>query len=144
MKASPGQVRQAPAYEFARLGGGEPLYFNAPPEAGAPIIVNLFASWCGPCEAEHPLLLELAARAPGRLFGVLYKDSEANGRAFLDELGDPFDAIGIDTDGQGALDFGLTGVPETFVIDAGGQILLHVDKPLTSEDVARIRALVQD
>ncbi|MEE9380025.1 MAG: redoxin family protein [Hyphomonadaceae bacterium] len=136
-----GQVRVAPGFVFERLGAGEPLVFNPPPE-GEVIIVNLFASWCGPCEAEHPMLLALSEIAPTRLYGVLYKDSEENGRAFLTELGDPFTAVGMDPDGQGALDFGLTGVPETYVVDADGRILLHVTEALTPADVSRIRELV--
>ncbi len=106
------------------------------------MVVNLFASWCAPCRAEHPLLMALGEAAPAQLAGVLYNDDPAAGAAFLDELGDPFAVVGIDPDGQGGLDFGLTGVPETFVISAEGQVIRHFRGPLTRDDAAEIAALV--
>ncbi len=75
--------RHAPDRRFHPLGQGDALNFSTPP-GDAPIVVNLFASWCAPCVAEHPLLVSLSRSAPGRVYGVLYKDSEENGRRFLD------------------------------------------------------------
>ncbi|MEO0981470.1 MAG: redoxin family protein [Pseudomonadota bacterium] len=142
-KPAPGlsDGRDAPTRVFDRLGGGE-ISFNPPPE-GETIVVNLFASWCGPCEAEHPLLTDLSARAPGRVYGVLYDDTVENGRDFLARLGDPFTAIAHDPDGQGGLDFGLTGVPETFVVDAEGRIIRHIRGVLTPETTDELAALVE-
>ncbi len=129
--------RAAPVRDFAQLGTVTTLRFSPPPN-NSPIIVNLFASWCGPCEAEHPLLVELARAHPDQVYGVLYKDSEANGAEFLAKNGNPYTRVALDPDGTGGLDFGLTGVPETFVISRDGEILLHINRPLTRADLAKI------
>jgi cytochrome c biogenesis protein CcmG/thiol:disulfide interchange protein DsbE len=120
--------RAAPDFVFTLQDGGEIAF--APPPGGEPAIVNLFASWCGPCEAEHKYLMELGAAHPGQLYGVLYKDKPEKGEAFLARLGNPFTAVALDPEGKGGLDFGLTGVPETFVISGEGDIILHIDGPL--------------
>lgn len=120
--------RLAPERIFETLSGGQ-ITFNPPP-AQQTVAVNLFASWCGPCEAEHAYLEDIAAERPGQLYGILYKDAAARGKAFLDRLGDPFVEVAKDPAGQGGLDFGLTGVPETFVISPEGDILLHIRGPL--------------
>ncbi|MEM9937517.1 MAG: redoxin family protein [Pseudomonadota bacterium] len=136
-------LRPAPTMMFPRLNGEGALQF-APSETGETVVVNLFASWCGPCRAEHPLLTDLAASFPEQVYGLAYKDRPEDTRQFLRELGDPYADIGKDPDGQGGLDFGLTGVPETFVIDGDGQIVLHVRGPLEADSVQRIsKALAQ-
>jgi cytochrome c biogenesis protein CcmG/thiol:disulfide interchange protein DsbE len=89
---------------------------------GAVTVVNVFASWCGPCRIEHPQLLELAKDERIRVVGINYKDVPANAVRFLDELGNPYAAIGVDAKGRAAIDWGVYGVPETFVVDAGGII----------------------
>lgn len=128
--------REAPDYVFPLMDGTGEINF-APPPGGEAVIVNLFASWCAPCEVEHEFLVELGARHPGRVYGVLYKDSVENGAAFLARLGNPYTAVALDPDGRGGLDFGLTGVPETFVISADGEIILHIsgmlDESLTQK-----------
>tara|TARA_B100000614_G_scaffold185750_1_gene166527 strand:- start:7477 stop:7998 length:522 start_codon:yes stop_codon:yes gene_type:complete len=128
--------RTAPDRAFERLEGGT-LRF-APTPNGRTIAVNLFASWCAPCEAEHPRLTALAEAHPGQVYGVLYKDTPANGRKFLEELGNPYADIVLDPSGQGGLDFGLTGVPETFVISADGEILEHIAGPLDAAAVKQV------
>jgi cytochrome c biogenesis protein CcmG/thiol:disulfide interchange protein DsbE len=85
-------------------------------------VVNVFASWCGPCRLEHPQLLELAGDDRIRLVGINYKDVTANAVRFLDELGNPYAAIGVDDRGRAAIDWGVYGVPETFIVDADGVI----------------------
>lgn len=117
--------RAAPDHVFPLMDGAGEISF-APPPGGEAVIVNLFASWCAPCEIEHKHLVELGQRHPGRVYGILYKDAAENGAAFLDRLGNPYTAIGLDPDGRGGLDFGLTGVPETFVISGDGEIILHI------------------
>lgn len=129
--------REAPERSFARLNGDGDLTFSPPP-GGQTVAVNLFASWCAPCRAEHPRLTELAEAHPGQVYGVLYKDTPENGRQFLEELGNPYADIAIDPDGQGGLDFGLTGVPETFVISSQGEILEHIAGPLDAESAKRV------
>ena len=135
--------RLAPDRVFPRLLGQGELGFSPPP-SGQTIAVNLFASWCAPCRAEHPLLIELAARNEGQVFGLAYKDTREDTLQFLDELGNPYADIGVDTGGQGGLDFGLTGVPETFIIDAGGMIVLHVRGPLDAQMMEDISGLLSE
>ena len=133
--------RAAPVRSFETMGGGSTVSFHQGVR-GEPLVVNLFASWCGPCEVEHPLLMELARTHPDQTFGVLYRDTPENGQQFLSQLGNPYKAVALDEDGQGGLDFGLTGVPETFVVSADGQILEHVRGILTPETLEEIRGLL--
>lgn len=122
--------RPAPAYAMARLGGGEPVTSAA--SMGRPYVINLFASWCAPCRAEHPQLMAL--RASGvEIVGVAYKDRPEDTRRFLDELGEPFSAVALDPDGRFGLELGLVGVPETFVIGPNGAIRAVYRGPLTPE-----------
>lgn len=129
------EMRDAPDRIFETLSGDTINFGNPAPDAR---IVNLFASWCAPCRAEHPHLMALGETYPNQIYGVLYKDSVGNGQAFLDELGNPFRDVAIDSDGQGGLDFGLTGVPETFVLSDDGEIILHIAGPLNDEYVKKI------
>jgi cytochrome c biogenesis protein CcmG/thiol:disulfide interchange protein DsbE len=107
-------------------------------------LVNFWASWCAPCRAEHPMLAELAA-AGLPIIGVNYKDEPADALGFLGELGNPFTRVGADASGRTGLDWGLYGVPETFVIDGEGTILLRHPGPLTREVVEeRLRPAIED
>lgn len=102
----------------------------APGLAGKPVLINFFASWCVPCRAEHPLLMELS-KAPGiALYGIAYKDEPEAAKAFLTELGNPFARVAQDADGRTAIDFGVYGVPETYVIDGQGRIRFRQVGPL--------------
>ncbi len=85
-------------------------------------LVNFWASWCVPCRVENPLMVELAATGTVPIFGINYKDSADGALSFLDDLGDPFTRIGADISGRVAIDWGVYGLPETFVIDADGRI----------------------
>ncbi|MDD9745767.1 MULTISPECIES: DsbE family thiol:disulfide interchange protein [Rhodobacterales] len=85
-------------------------------------IVNVWASWCVPCRVEMPLLNELAAQGEVPIFGINYKDRPEEALGFLDELGDPYTRIGADRNGRVSIDWGVYGLPETFVIDAEGRI----------------------
>ncbi len=134
--------RAAPSIALARLGGGEPVRFDTL-GSEQPVVVNLWASWCTPCVAEHPLLMELSRRHPGRLYGVVFDDSEENARAFLERHGNPFAVIVMDTSGQGALEFGHTGVPETFLISRG-EVVFHLRGQLTDESVTALLQALED
>ncbi len=106
--------------------------------AGRPVLVNLFASWCAPCRIEHPKLMELKARGVV-VIGVAYKDEPVATRAFLEEMGDPFDAVLVDREGRLGLDLGVSGVPETFAVDASGRIRAKQAGPLLDDrDVMRL------
>lgn len=104
---------------------------------GEVVVLNVFASWCAPCRVEHPLLLRLARQEKLHLVGIAYKDRPEDSRRFLSELGDPYRAIGIDRDGRTGIDFGLYGVPETYVIDRAGHIRKRFVGPLTASAVER-------
>lgn len=105
---------------------------------GKPMIVNLFASWCAPCRLEHPQLLKLKAQGIN-VVGVAYKDEPVATRAFLDELGDPFGLVLVDREGRAGLDLGVSGVPESFAVDAYGVIVAKSSGPvLTDEDLQRL------
>ncbi|MCZ0810659.1 MAG: DsbE family thiol:disulfide interchange protein [Pseudomonadota bacterium] len=93
-------------------------------------LVNYWASWCAPCRVEHPNLEQLAEQGVA-IYGVNYKDKPANALKFLKDLGDPYAAIGADENGRMALDWGVYGVPETYVIDGQGQIIFRFAGPIT-------------
>ncbi|WP_417280450.1 DsbE family thiol:disulfide interchange protein [Celeribacter sp.] len=95
-------------------------------------LVNYWASWCAPCRAEHPQLETLAEEGV-TIYGVNYKDEAGNALKFLDELGDPFTAVAQDEPGRTALEWGLYGVPETYVLDAEGHIAYRFAGPITVE-----------
>lgn len=105
---------------------------------GKPMLVNVFASWCAPCRIEHPRLLELKARGIN-VVGVAYKDEPVATRAFLDEMGDPFALVLVDHEGRAGLDLGISGVPETFAVDAMGRITAKHSGPLLNDaDIERL------
>lgn len=128
-----GMVGQpAPAYSLARLEGDTPLMGEE--RLGRPYVINLFASWCTPCRAEHPQLMALRQHGV-EIVGIAYKDRPEASAAFLTELGNPFADVGQDPEGRFGLEIGVTGVPETFVIGADGTIRAAFRGPLTEEAV---------
>ena len=94
-------------------------------------LINVWASWCVPCRQEHPILLELARDPRVTLVGINYKDKTENALKFLDELGNPFTAVGIDPNGKAAIDWGVYGVPETYLVAPDGEILFKQIGPFT-------------
>jgi cytochrome c biogenesis protein CcmG/thiol:disulfide interchange protein DsbE len=122
--------RPAPTYALARLDGGELLTSDA--MAGRAHVVNLFASWCTPCRAEHPQLMALQAGGV-EIIGVAYKDRPEAAARFLVELGDPYSVVALDPEGRFGLELGMAGVPETFVIGADGTVQAVHRGPLTPE-----------
>ena len=104
---------------------------------GRPVVVNVFASWCAPCRIEHPQLMALQARG----VRVAYKDEPENTRAFLEELGDPFALVLVDREGRAGLDLGISGVPESFAVDAQGIVVGKISGPINDEtDLERLIA----
>ena len=101
---------------------------------GSVVLVNFFASWCVPCRAEHPYLGRIAKDGGLPIFGIVYKDKPDAARAYLAELGNPYARIGMDDSGRTGIDFGITGVPETFVLAPDGRICHRQWGPVTDDD----------
>lgn len=99
-----------------------------------PALVNVFASWCIPCRAEHAVLTRMVERDGVTLYGINYKDKPAQARAWLTELGNPYARIGADSDGRVGIEWGVSGVPETFVVDAAGTVRLRHVGPIVTDD----------
>ena len=111
---------------------------------GSVSLVNVFASWCLPCRIEHPQLMRLA-RDGFAVYGLNYKDDPDDARRFLAEFGNPYRAIGADTTGRAVIDWGVYGVPETFVIDRAGRIRFKHVGPITPHDLeAKIRPILDE
>jgi cytochrome c biogenesis protein CcmG, thiol:disulfide interchange protein DsbE len=139
--------KPAPNFNLPALEGLE----NAPGlttedlRRGHVSLVNIFASWCAPCRQEHPLLMAMARdeklKEKGvEIYGLSYKDEAANALAFLQEGGNPFKRVGVDSAGRTAIDFGVYGVPETFVIKGDGTIAYKFIGPLTPSAIATVLA----
>jgi cytochrome c biogenesis protein CcmG/thiol:disulfide interchange protein DsbE len=122
--------RPAPDFSLPRLGV-EGMLTNAD-LAGQVTVINVFASWCAPCRIEHPVLTRLARDRAVRLIGIAYKDKPEDSTRFLAELGDPYRAVGVDREGRAGIDFGVYGVPETYVLDREGRIRLRFVGPLSA------------
>lgn len=125
-------------------GGAAVPGLNAANFKGKVTVLNVWASWCAPCQVEHPMLVRLA-RDGVNLVGIDYKDQPENGRRFLGRHGNPFKAVGADEDGRVGIDLGVYGVPETFVIGPDGRIREKLVGILTPENydafLARVRAM---
>ena len=112
-------------------------------KSGKPVLVNFFASWCAPCLAEHPMFERLKSREGATIIGIAWKDKPEATNAWLARLGNPFSRLGFDQDGKIALDWGLSGVPETYLIDAQGIVRLHFRGPITERDLGTILPLLR-
>lgn len=143
--------KPAPAITLAALEGLQregrpvPAFAMADLAAGRATIVNVFASWCAPCRVEHPFLVALADSPPvkaGRVavVGINYKDEAENARRFLGALGNPFSAVGTDMTGRAAIEWGVYGVPETFLIGPDGRILDKHVGPLDAQSAGKLLA----
>lgn len=129
----------APSFELPALQG---LTSNDNPvpglsskslAGGKVTLINVWASWCGPCREEHPQLIELAKRDDIDLAGLNYKDQRENALRFLNALGNPYAAVGVDASGRTSVDWGVYGVPETFVINGKGIIVYKFTGPITEK-----------
>jgi cytochrome c biogenesis protein CcmG/thiol:disulfide interchange protein DsbE len=129
--------KPVPAFELAPVEGLNVSGFStADLKKGDVAVVNVWASWCVPCRDEHPLLVALSKRTDIKLYGINNKDEPENARRFLTTLGQPFAAIGADRDGRASIDWGVYGVPETFIVDGTGLIRYKWIGPLTPEGLA--------
>jgi cytochrome c biogenesis protein CcmG, thiol:disulfide interchange protein DsbE len=130
--------KPAPAFDLPGLEGLAVPGLKRADLDGKLTVVNVFASWCVPCRQEHPALSALAKDGRIRLVGIDYKDQPANAAAFLNELGNPYAAIGVDQRGRAAIDWGVYGVPETFLVGPDGIIRDKIIGPLR-DDVVETR-----
>ncbi|WP_439273276.1 DsbE family thiol:disulfide interchange protein [Pseudochrobactrum sp. HB0163] len=135
--------QQAPQTDLPELAG---LYLpdgtqvpglKAADLTGGVTLVNVWASWCVPCREEHPQLMKLAQDKRIRLVGLNYKDKPEQARIFLQNLGNPYSAIGTDNSGRAGIEWGVYGVPETFIVNAEGKIVYKFVGPLSDESLAK-------
>lgn len=140
--------RAAPAVDLAPLAGlsaqgaAVPGILAKDFAGGRVTLVNVFASWCGPCREEHPLLMEMAAKGEARIVGLNHKDNPENARRFLGALGNPYSAVGVDPNGKASIEWGVYGVPETFVVDGRGIVRHKHVGPLTPASLEILRAAI--
>jgi cytochrome c biogenesis protein CcmG/thiol:disulfide interchange protein DsbE len=135
--------REAPATALPPVPGlvqdGKPVPgLNPEGFKGAVTVLNVWASWCIPCADEAPLLLELAADKRIRIVGINYKDAADNARRFLGRHGNPFVAVGIDPSRRASIEWGVYGVPETFVVGRDGRIAYKLVGPITEQNLKAV------
>jgi cytochrome c biogenesis protein CcmG, thiol:disulfide interchange protein DsbE len=135
--------RDAPATDLPPVAGlerdGKPVPGLAASDfKGAVTVLNVWASWCVPCHDEAPLLVQLARDSRIRLVGINYKDQADNARRFLGRYGNPFAASGADVSGRAAIEWGVYGVPETFIIGRDGKVAYKLVGPVTPENIEQI------
>lgn len=134
--------KPAPQFDLPPVSGltreGEPVPgFKTEDLKGQVSVVNVFASWCAPCRAEHPFLMELSKDDRFQIAGLNYKDSDPKALRFLEDLGNPYDRVGVDS-GRIGIEWGVYGVPETFIVDAKGQIRYKFVGPLSADSYRNV------
>lgn len=134
--------RPLPAFALAGLDGGE-NGLSTEDIVGEVALLNIFGSWCAGCRIEHPLLMEIARSGEVPIYGIDWKDEPGAGAAWLARYGDPYTRVGEDRDGRAAIELGVTGAPETFVIDKEGRVRYRHVGAITPEAWRRtLRPLV--
>jgi cytochrome c biogenesis protein CcmG, thiol:disulfide interchange protein DsbE len=124
---------RAPSLDLAALDGSQRPALTTAAISGRLTLVNVFASWCVPCRQEHPMLLELSKDPRVNVVGINYKDRNDNALRFLGELGNPYSAIGVDPNGKAAIDWGVYGIPESYLVGPDGTILYKKVGPFDPE-----------
>jgi cytochrome c biogenesis protein CcmG/thiol:disulfide interchange protein DsbE len=143
LNLKPGEIpsplinKPAPAFSAPKLQAPEEKLTPADLK-GKVWLLNVWASWCVSCRAEHPVLNQLSLQDAVVIIGLNYKDKPADAKKWLDRLGNPYDVSIMDQDGRIGIDWGVYGVPETFVIDKNGRIRYKHTGPVTAEDIQRI------
>jgi cytochrome c biogenesis protein CcmG, thiol:disulfide interchange protein DsbE len=130
--------KTAPSLTLPPLEGANTTALTDAAMKGKLTLVNVFASWCVPCRQEHPILKELANDSRLNIVGINYKDRNDNALRFLGELGNPYKAIGVDPNGKAAIDWGVYGIPESYLVGPDGKILYKKVGPFDE------RSLTQD
>lgn len=136
--------RPAPEFALPALHEGGQGLTSADLKGGGVKLVNVFASWCAPCRIEHPHLMDMAKAHGVTVHGIAYKDKPEDSRRFLELLGDPYSRIGVDRDGRASIDWGVYGVPETYVVDAEGRIRYRHVGPIMPQDMDKMLGMVRD
>jgi cytochrome c biogenesis protein CcmG/thiol:disulfide interchange protein DsbE len=131
----PAPQTKLPPLADLTLNGAQMDGLNPAAFIGKVSVVNVWASWCVPCHDEAPLLLQLAQDKRIRLVGINYKDSADNARRFLGRYGNPFSAVGTDANGRASIEWGVYGVPETFVVGRDGNIAFKMVGPVTADNI---------
>ena len=126
--------KPVPAFDLGPLEAGKPG-LKSDELKGRVTLINFFASWCVPCRAEAPILMDLAKDKRIELDGIAYKNKPGDTEAFLAELGNPFTRVVVDDTGRTAIDFGVYGVPESYIVDKDGVIRFREAGPLTPDVV---------
>jgi cytochrome c biogenesis protein CcmG, thiol:disulfide interchange protein DsbE len=134
----PAPTLTLPPLENVALPGLDPRDFT-----GRVTLINVWGSWCGPCRDEHRFLARLAADPRVRLVGINYKDTPENARRFLGRYGNPFAAIGVDDSGRAAIEWGVYGVPETFIVGRDGKIAYKHVGPITEQTLPAVQAAIE-
>ena len=135
--------KPAPITELPPLFEGGDGITEAALKAPGVKLVNVWASWCGPCRVEHPFLMQLEAEGV-TILGMNHRDAPEQATAFLRDLGDPYAAIGVDRTGRASVEWGVYGVPETFVVDGEGRIVFKHVGPIQGRDLeTRIRPAIE-
>ncbi len=124
-----------PEFSLPGIPGHEDGLSTADFGNGEVVLVNVFASWCIPCRLEHPLLNRLTEDGTVPVYGINYKDKPEDARRWLDRMGDPYVRSGADHDGRVGIDWGVYGLPETFIIDRNGRIVYKHIGPIRPEDL---------
>jgi cytochrome c biogenesis protein CcmG/thiol:disulfide interchange protein DsbE len=140
---SPFIGKAAPAFSLPLLSDKSKTFTPASMQ-GRVWLLNVWASWCAPCREEHPLLVAIAREEKVAIVGLNYKDDTRNAQEWLLRLGDPYLMTAVDADGRAGIDWGVYGVPETFIVDAAGVVRHKVVGPLTQQVWAReVKPLLQ-
>jgi cytochrome c biogenesis protein CcmG, thiol:disulfide interchange protein DsbE len=136
--------KPAPSFALPRLDAADQT-LRRDDLLGKVWVLNVWASWCAPCREEHPLLVDFAKRRLAPVYGLNYKDQRPAGMAFLRQLGNPYEASLFDADGRVGIDYGVYGVPETFVIDKQGIIRFKHIGPLNPDVIrSKIEPLLKE
>ena len=131
---------QTPNFQLKKVGN-YPLFDSKDLLKKEIKIVNFFATWCGPCKIEHPQLMELSSSF--RIYGIAKKDNPKNITKWLQSYGNPFDKIGLDNDGISSIEWGVYGLPETFLINKDNKILYKHIGPIMKNDLEKINAFLK-
>lgn len=138
------KVRDIPVFSMPALFKEDGFVTSEDIKENAPLIVNIWASWCAPCRAEHPLLEKLKTEHGVKIIGINFKDNPDNAQKFIKKYGNPFFKVGADVDGLLTLNWGLRGVPETFVINADGKIIYKHQGELKTQDLDSLLTLLKE